>query len=91
MIYRKEIQSNDFGKALSLDKAQVVRIKNAIEKAYHQEWHKEGPNVDQINALVAPYIKTQEEAFYAATVILTDVFGTMMGPQNIARFFKKDN
>jgi hypothetical protein len=54
MIYKTEV--NDFEKALSLDKSQVTRLKNAIEKAYDQTWHKDGPNVDQINALVAPYI-----------------------------------
>jgi hypothetical protein len=79
MNYRKEL--NDFEKALSLDKSQVTRLKNAISKAYDQEWHREGPNVDQINAFVAPYIKTQEEAFYCASVILTDVFGPMIGKQ----------
>lgn len=74
MEYRKEL--NDFENALALDKSQVIRLKNAIKKAYDQNWHTAGPNVDQINAFVAPYIKTQEEAFYAATVILTDIFGS---------------
>jgi hypothetical protein len=78
MNYKKEIKSKDFALALSLEKYQVTRIKNAIQKAYDQQWHNDGPNIDQINAIVAPYIKTQEEAFYAATVILTDVFGAMM-------------
>lgn len=71
MEYTKEI--NDFEKALHLDKSQIKRLKGAIEKAYAQEWHPEGPNIDQMNALVAPYIKTQEEAFYVATVMVTDV------------------
>jgi hypothetical protein len=79
MIYKTEV--NDFEKALSLDKSQVTRLKNAIEKAYDQTWHKDGPNVDQINALVAPYIKTQEEAFYVAQVILSDVFSAMAGKE----------
>jgi hypothetical protein len=60
-----------------LDRSQVIRLKGAIKKAYDQEWHKEGPNVDQINAFVAPYIKTPEEAFYVATVIVSDVMGAM--------------
>jgi len=80
MIYRKEL--NDFDQALKLDKSQVTRLKNAIQKAYDQEWHHDGPNVDQINAFVAPYIKTQEEAFYAATVILSDVFEAMQVIKN---------
>lgn len=75
MTYRKEV--NDLERALALDKSQVTRLKSAIKKAYDQEWHPLGPNIDQINAVVAPYIKTQEEAFYVATVILTDVFGSM--------------
>lgn len=76
MQYKKEV--NDFEKALGLDKSQVVRLKNAITKAYDQNWHQDGPNIDQINAFIAPYIKSQEEAFYAAQVIVTDVFGAMM-------------
>lgn len=75
MNYKKEV--NDFEKALSLDKVQVKRLKGAIEKAYNQHWHKDGPNVDQINSFVAPYIHTQEEAFYTAQVILSDLFGAM--------------
>lgn len=75
MIYKKEV--NNFEKALSLDKSQVARLKIAIEKAYNQNWHKDGPNVDQINAFVAPHIKTQEEAFYVAVVVLTDLYGTV--------------
>lgn len=75
MKYTKEI--NDFEKALSLNKDQVTRIKNAIAKAYNQEWHQDGPNIDQINAIVAPYIKTQEEAFYAATVLVSDVLNAI--------------
>jgi hypothetical protein len=75
MKYRKEV--NNFEIALALDRSQVIRLKGAIKKAYDQEWHKEGPNVDQINAFVAPYIKTPEEAFYVATVIVSDVMGAM--------------
>lgn len=75
MNYKKEL--NDFEKALSLDKHQVKRLKNAIAKAYDQQWHSDGPNVDQINAFIAPYIKTQEEAFYAATIVISDVIGAL--------------
>lgn len=75
MNYKKEI--NDFEKALSLDKSQVSRLKNAISKAYDQNWHKDGPNVDQINAFVAPYIKSQEEAYYTAMVISYDIMSAI--------------
>jgi len=77
MKYIKEL--NNFEKALGLDKEQVKRLKSGIQKAYDQTWHSEGPNVDQINAVVAPYIKTQEEAFYVAQVVLSDVFGALTG------------
>lgn len=76
MEYKKEV--GDFEKALGLDKAQITRVKNAIKKAYDQEWSHLGPNVDQINSKVAPYLKTPEEAFYAGVVITSDVMGTMM-------------
>lgn len=78
MKYRKEHPSKEIEKALDLEKHQVTRLKDAIAKAYDQEWHPEGPNIDQINAFVAPYIKTQEEAFYAASVIMSDVLGAMI-------------
>lgn len=75
MIYKKEI--NNFEKALELDKGTVARLKSVIEKAYNQSWHKDGPNVDQINAFVAPHIESQEEAFYCATVIVSDVLSAI--------------
>lgn len=75
MKYTKEHPSQEIEKALGLDASQLKRLQNAIKKSYDQEWHKEGPNVDQMYAVVAPYIKSQEEAFYVANVILTDVFG----------------
>lgn len=71
MIYIKE--TYNFEKALKLDKDQEKRLKVAIKKAYDQEWHKDGPNIDQMNAIVAPYIRSQEEAFYVATIIVSDV------------------
>ena len=78
MKYTKELKSQDFAEALGLDKAQVKRLTDALEKAYDQNWHPDGPNVDQINAFVAPYIKTQEEAYWVATTIITDIHGAMM-------------
>jgi len=78
MKYIKEIPSQDFTKALGLDKSQVKRLVDAIKKAYDQNWHKDGPNIDQINAFVAPYIKSQEEAFFVGVSIVSDVMGAMM-------------
>lgn len=75
MKYR--VETNDFEKALGITKTQEKRLKDAISKAYDQEWHKSGPNIDQINAFVAPYIKSEEEAFYVATIIVGDVVGAI--------------
>lgn len=76
MNYKKQV--GDFEKALSLTKQQVTRLKNAIEKAYDQEWGNQGANVDEIYAFLAPYIKSPEEAFYVGTVVVSDVMGAMM-------------
>lgn len=77
MRYTSEIKSRDFSDALGLDKKRVATLHNIIAKAYDRNWHPLGPNVDQINAFVAPYITSQEEAFYVATTILSDVFGAI--------------
>lgn len=86
MYYKKEV--NDFEKSLSLDKDQIKRLKGAISKAYDQNWHKDGPNNDQIFAFCAPYIKTQEEAFYVAVTVLSDVFGAMIESGQVLNWLK---
>lgn len=78
MKYTKEV--NDFGKALGLNESNQLRIKSVIQQAYDQSWHRDGPNIDQINAYVAPYLTTPEEAFFAAQTIMSDVFGSMFKP-----------
>jgi hypothetical protein len=78
MKYRKDLPSQSIEQALGLEKTQIERLKNAILKAYDNVPVSNGWNVDNINALVAPYIKTTEEAFYAASVILTDLMGVML-------------
>lgn len=83
MKYRNNIPTRDFAKALYLEKSQVKRLHDAIKKAYDQAWDaRHGANIDNINAIVAPYIKSQEEAFYAAQVIITDVVGAMQKTGN---------
>jgi len=77
MKYTANHKSQKIENALGLDSAQVKRLKGAIKKAYQAEWGPSGVKIDEINGLVAPYIKTPEEAFYAATIILTDVWGAM--------------
>ncbi len=76
MKYNVEV--SNFEKALNIDKSQETRLKNAIKKSYDQHWHESGPNIDQIYFALAPYIKTSEEAFYVATIVVSDVIGTMM-------------
>jgi len=71
MYYKKKV--NDFPKALGLSKDQINRLDNAIAKAYEQDFHKNEANPDQVNAFVAPYIKSQEEAFYVATTLMMQI------------------
>lgn len=78
MNYKANIPSEDISQALSLTEKQVKTLKTAIENAYVQQWHESGPNVDQIYAFVAPYINSPEEAFYVASVVLTDVLGAII-------------
>jgi hypothetical protein len=78
MIYIKEIPSQNIEDALALNSDRADKIRLCIGLAYQSSWHKEGPNVDQINAFVAPELRTAEEAFYACSVIMTDVFGAML-------------
>lgn len=77
MKYKKDVPSQDIADALSLNKSQVKRLIDAIQKAYDQHWDNRGPNIDQIYAQVAPYIKSEEEAFYVANVVVTDVLGAI--------------
>lgn len=68
---------------MSLDKSQVKRLNDAIGKSYEQSFHKDGANNDQICAFVAPYIKTQEESFYVATIIMSNYFHAMFETGNL--------
>lgn len=77
MKYRQNIPSQDFEQALYLDKNQVTKIKKAIQKAYDSIPERDF-NIDEVNAFVAPYIKTPEEAFFAATTIMSDILGAAM-------------
>lgn len=78
MYYKKNLKEQDFPRALGLEKSQVKRIDDAIAKAYKEVDTTHGWNVDNINAIVAPYIKSQEEAYYACTTILMQLFAVMM-------------
>lgn len=65
----------DLEKALGLSGGQVTRIKQAIAIAYHSLPDKDF-SIDEVNDIVAPHLLTPEEAFYAASTIITDVIGT---------------
>lgn len=78
MIYIKEIPTQRIEDALVLNEDRADKIKQVIGRAYKQHWHKKGPNLDQINAFVAPELRTAEEAFFACSVIMTDLMGTII-------------
>ncbi len=74
MKYKENDPSQDVTKALGLDKRQVARIDGQIAHAYSICDNR----IDSINALVAPYLKTPEEAFYAGQRIIGDILGIML-------------
>jgi hypothetical protein len=75
MKYRTGLKNNDFEGSLFLTKDQVTRLNNAIKKAYDSL--PDGDfSIDEINGLVAPYIKTQEEAYYVASIVVAQVLST---------------
>lgn len=63
MNYKVNHPSQDFATALGLDKKQQKRIEDACEKALSEG---KAGSMDEAVGLVAPYIKTPEEAFFAA-------------------------
>ncbi len=77
MKYRSNQKKDDFAKALYLSKETQKRLLNAIQKVFdtlHQDSRKKDVSVDEINELIAPYIKTPEEAFFCAQTIMISVF-----------------
>jgi len=82
MIYIKDTPTHRIEDALVLDEQRVEYLKNLIAKAYDQNWHNDGPNIDQINAYVAPELRTPEEAFYVAVTIISDVVNAMKEADN---------
>lgn len=81
MRYTENHPQQDLALALHLDKAQKTRIDNAITKAYGLvRAEPDGTvSVDNIIALVAPYINTAEEGFYAATTVISAVQSVLDG------------
>lgn len=70
MIYIKH--SRDFAMSLMLTPDDERRLKAIIAKAYHSIPDRDF-SIDEINALVAPEIKTPEEAYYIAQTIICDI------------------
>lgn len=77
MKYRVNHVKKNFAKACYLSSDQEKRLKAALAKAYKECGGPMGINIDEINAFIAPYIKTPEEGFYVGQVIITDVWGAM--------------
>lgn len=70
MIYIKN--KPPFENALCLTAKKSEEIKEAIMKAYNS-LPEDDFSIDEINALVAPILRTPEEAFYAASIIMTEI------------------
>lgn len=76
MKYRPNQPKSDFAKALYLSKDQERRLINAINKVFDQieSNGNKDYSVDEINSLIAPYIKTTEEAYFCAQNIMIAIF-----------------
>lgn len=70
MKYKVNHPSQDLARALGLEKSQELRLNNIIFKTFGEGNY---GSADEIISVVAPYIKTSEEAFYAATAIFSSV------------------
>jgi len=70
MIYIKH--SRDFAMSLMLTPDDERRLKSIIAKAYHSIPDRDF-SIDEVNALVAPEIRTPEEAYYVAQTIISDI------------------
>jgi hypothetical protein len=74
MKYKHNHPSKDFAMALGLDKKAETRLKNAISKAYNEAAPVNGTlSFDDFLAIVAPYIKTAEEGFFAAITMHAEI------------------
>jgi hypothetical protein len=75
MKYLHNHPSKDIATALCLDRDSQVKISHAIDKAYNDV----NPNVDarttidDFIAVIAPYISTAEEGFFAAITIAASI------------------
>lgn len=79
MKYISKEKSHQIDKALGLTEKEVERLRGVISDAYKSAGSQTQPlTVDELNAYCAPHINTPEEAYFVASVILSDVFGTMI-------------
>ena len=74
MKYIHNHPSQDFARALKLDKKAEQRLRNAISKAYEEAAPVGGTvSFDDFINLVAPYIHTPEESFFAAITMFAEI------------------
>lgn len=74
MKYIHNHPSQDFARALKLDKKAEQRLRIAISNAYDEVGPSPaGINFDDLINLVAPYIHTPEEGFFAAITMHAEI------------------
>lgn len=87
MKYTAKHPSNDLAEALELSKEQRERIVVDITKAFNETVpdNLDTISIDDYVGFIAPYIQSQEEAFYAAVVLI----GTVQNA--VAQYYSKKN
>lgn len=75
MNYVHNHPSQDFARALKLDKKAENRLRQAISKSYNEVKpdNRDTVSFDDFLSLVAPYIHTPEEAFFAAMTMFAEI------------------
>lgn len=74
MKYIPNHPSKDFARALNLDKKAEQRLRYAISKAYNEAVPINGTLAfDDFISIVAPYIHTAEEGFFAAITMYAEI------------------
>lgn len=75
MKYTVNHPKQDFARALHLDTKAEKRLRSAISKAYNNAPADAKGNVsfDDFIGIVAPYIHTPEESFFAAITMFSEI------------------
>lgn len=68
---------------LGLSQDQVKKVQQSVQKAYDELYANGKPDFSthEVFGMIAPVLETPEEAFYAATVVWTDLIGHGIGHQ----------